>query len=111
MTFKNQQELVHALNECAAICDRCAASCLEEKDIQMLAKCIKLDIDCAQLCRVTASFASRGSAHTIILLDECAELCNVCAEECEKHSHMEHCQQCAEACRHCAEICSQMIAV
>jgi hypothetical protein len=33
-----------------------------------------------------------------------------CAEECEKHAHMDHCRKCAEACRHCAEVCQAGIA-
>ncbi|WP_255497938.1 four-helix bundle copper-binding protein [Flavobacterium sp. I3-2] len=40
------------------------------------------------------------------------EICNACAEECEKHvaMGMEHCRECAEACRKCAQACEEMMA-
>ena len=110
MNNNNNQQLVTMLNQCAAACNRCATACLNEKDVKMLARCIQLDIDCAQLCQLVASFVARDSTHAVPLMDECAELCNVCADECEKHSHMEHCRVCAETCRRCAELCSQFIA-
>ena len=99
------QELMQALGVCAGHCDYCATACLNERDVQMLSRCIRLDLDCAGICRLTASFAARGSEHTNHLLKECAEICEACAEECEKHSHMDHCRACAEACRQCADAC------
>jgi hypothetical protein len=32
----------------------------------------------------------------------------MCAVECEKHKHMDHCRVCADACRKCAEECRRM---
>jgi hypothetical protein len=73
----------------------------------MLARCIQLDNDCKGICFLTADFVARGSEHADHLLKECAEICNACAEECEKHAHhMEHCKSCAQACRECAEVCN-----
>lgn len=108
MSHVQNQELLDALNKCAAECNHCATACLDEKDVKMLARCIKLDIDCAAICSLTASFIARGSEHSEHLLKECADICNACAEECEKHQHMDHCKRCAEACRACAEECSSM---
>lgn len=107
MSHEKNIALIDVLNNCATECSHCAMACLDEQDVKMLAKCIKLNIDCADICRLTASLLSRGSVHGIHLLNECAEVCEACAEECEKHSHMEHCKKCAEACRHCAEECSE----
>lgn len=97
--------LLSLLAECAAACYHCANSCLGEKDVQMMTACIKLDMDCAQICTTAAGFVSRGSAHASHILKECAEICTQCAQECEKHTHMEHCRHCAEICRRCAEAC------
>lgn len=97
--------MLNLLAECAAACNHCSTACLEEKDLHMLSTCIKLDMDCAQICDITAAFVARGSAHAAHLLKECAEICTHCAEECEKHAHMDHCKRCAEACRKCAEAC------
>jgi hypothetical protein len=110
MSHEQNQGLMDALAKCAAECNHCATACLDEKDIKMLARCIKLDIDCADICKLAASYVARGSEHAQHVLNECAEICEACAEECEKHSHMEHCKKCAEACRNCAELCHSGVA-
>ena len=108
MSHKQNQPLIDTLNNCAAVCNHCITACLDESDVKMLANCIKLDIDCAAICSLIAGFFARGSAHATHLLAECADICNSCAEECEKHAHMEHCKACAAACRKCEEACGEM---
>jgi hypothetical protein len=110
MSHESNRSLTDALNNCAMECYHCATACLEEQDVQMLSRCIKLDMDCAAICQLTASFVARGSEHMYHLLKECGEICEACATECEKHAAhgMEHCRICAEACRHCAEECMQL---
>ena len=112
MSHRENQSLIDALNNCAAECNHCASACLDEHDVKMLARCIKLDLDCAQICTLTASLIARGSEHGNHLTKECAEVCNACAEECEKHASMgmDHCKTCAEACRRCAEACGALAA-
>ena len=106
MAHEKNQSLIEALNNCAAECNHCATACLEEQDVKMLSRCIKLDLDCADVCQLTASLVARGSEHASHLLKECADICDACAEECEKHAeHMDHCRACAEECRRCAEEC------
>lgn len=107
MITQNTQ-LPDMLAGCAAACNHCSTACLGEKDVQMMATCIKLDMDCAQMCTTTAAFVARGSLHAQHLLKECAEICRQCAQECEKHAHMKHCRRCAEACRKCTETCSKI---
>lgn len=109
MSHEKHVVLIETLIDCAIECSHCAMACLDEDDVKMLKHCIKLDLDCAEICRTTASLLSRGSEHGEHLLKECVEICNACAEECEKHSHMEHCRRCAEECRLCAEECSVLI--
>ena len=105
MSHEQNQGLIDALARCAAECSHCATACLDEQDVKMLARCIKLDMDCAEICKLGISYVSRGSEHAQHILNECAEICEACATECEKHSHMEHCKRCAEVCRECAEAC------
>ena len=93
---------MQALNNCAAECNHCATACLDEIDVKMLARCIKLNIDCSDIWQLTASYVARDSEHASHLMKECAEICGACADECEKHAYMEHCRRCAEICRHCA---------
>jgi hypothetical protein len=100
-----EHNLLTILAECSFACNACSTACLEEKDVRMMSDCIKLDMDCAQICELTAAFFGRGSAHTIHIMKECAEICSQCADECGKHADMDHCKRCAEACRKCAKAC------
>jgi hypothetical protein len=105
MSHEQNQRLIAVLSNCVIKCNRCTSACLNEQDVKMLVRCIKLDIDCAEICQLTTSLIARGSDQIHHLLNECAKICIACAEECEKHKHMDHCEKCAEACRDCAETC------
>lgn len=109
MSHENHKNLLNALNECAIECSHCASDCLEVEDAKSLAKCIKLNLDCAEICRLAISFIARGSEHADHILKECADICEACAMECEKHTHLAHCKKCAEACRKCAKECLQTV--
>jgi hypothetical protein len=98
---------IEACNMCAVACNHCAASCLNESDVKMMARCIALDIDCAQICALAAATMSRGSDHSKAICTLCADICQSCGDECAKHQ-MAHCQQCAKACLKCAEECRKM---
>jgi hypothetical protein len=105
--------LVQAAAECVYICTTCADACLEEEDPTALRKCIRLDLDCAEICSVTARLIARPGPQDPRLLgaqlEACAVACRACAEECERHAEgMEHCRICTEACRACAEACDRM---
>lgn len=99
---------IDACNDCAVDCDRCATACLQEDDVKVLARCIALDLDCAQLCRTATILMARGSERAAEFCRMCADVCDECAQECERHRHMEHCRRCAETCRRCAEECRKM---
>ena len=109
MATPTHQGCIDACNVCADACDHCAAACLREPDVQSLARCIALDIDCAAICRTSADFMARGSEFAKALCRLCGQVCKACGEECAKHP-MAHCQECARACRGCAEDCERMAA-
>lgn len=73
----------------------------------MMAECIRLDIDCAAICRLAAGYMARGSEFAGDICQVCADICEACGAECAKHSHA-HCQACAQACDRCAQECRQM---
>jgi len=108
MAHDAYQTCIQACNDCAVACDHCASACLGEQDVKTLARCISLDLDCAEVCRAAAALMSRGSEFAAEFCETCAQICDLCAEECEKHSKMEHCRACAQACRRCAEECRRM---
>ena len=97
-------ELIKKLDICIAACNFCAAACLKEDDVKMMAQCISNNIDCAEICRTTAILLARDSKHGKHLLKECIEVCEACFAECSKHEH-DHCKACAKASRDCADAC------
>lgn len=68
-------QLVDTLLACAMACEFCAASCLHEDDVKMMARCIELDRDCADICMLAAEMLTRDSMHAHKLLALCAEIC------------------------------------
>jgi Cys-rich four helix bundle protein (predicted Tat secretion target) len=106
MAHEQHQELIRALHDCAAECNHCFDACLQEDDVKMLAQCIRLDRECADMCAFLEHAITHNSPFVSELAAVCATICEACAEECEKHAdHHEHCRRCAEACRRCAEAC------
>ncbi|MBB1193776.1 MAG: four-helix bundle copper-binding protein [Flavobacterium sp.] len=108
MSHQKFKDCIDACSECAVECSHCESECLNEQDVKMLARCIKLDHDCAAICLFAMQAMASGSEFTEKICKLCAEICTACAEECEKHAHMEHCKNCAESCRKCAVECSNM---
>jgi hypothetical protein len=96
--------LIQAASDCAAACDLCASSCIRDEHAEKLRECIRLDLDCADLCRLVASLAARDSGFVTRIAHDLAEVCDACATECSKHEQS-HTQQCALACHRCATAC------
>ena len=100
---------IDACIKCAVACDHCASACLNEEDVNMMARCIQLDLECATMCRTAAQLMILKSEHANAVCQLCADVCSACVEECSGHD-MDHCKECAEACRVCAEECASMAA-
>jgi hypothetical protein len=105
---------IETLTDCANICNSCADACLGEEKIDMLRKCIRLDMDCSDVCQTTARILSRQTAfdpkYMRMQLDACASICEMCAQECEQHANShQHCLICASVCRDCEKACRQLL--
>ncbi|CAJ0687054.1 four-helix bundle copper-binding protein [Ralstonia mannitolilytica] len=107
MPHQNYQQCIDACAACHVECLHCAASCLAEQNISELTTCIRLDLDCADICSTAVDAMSRGSTYVNEVCRLCADICDACAAECAKHGH-EHCQSCAHACQKCAQACRTM---
>src|SRR5688500_6962059 len=109
--------LVTCIEECLSCtqsCTSCADACLAESSVEHLRQCIRLNLDCADLCSTAAALLTRRTgANPQVLraaLELCAFVCRLCAEECARHAEMhEHCRVCAEACRACQKACEAAI--
>ena len=110
MAHHEHHSCIEACVNCAQACEHCATVCLNEMDVKKMSKCIELDRDCAEVCWAAAGYMSRGSQFVDQLCRICAEICDACGAECEKHD-MDHCRDCTEASRQCAEECRKMAAV
>ena len=107
---------VDVLIACAQACTGCADACLAEKSVADLTRCIRTDLDCADVCETTARVLSRHTGYDAgvsrVVLEACATACKVCGDECASHAAMHaHCQVCAEMCRTCEQACRELLAV
>ncbi len=91
---------------CSAMCTSCADACVAET--MDMRQCIRSCLDCADMCMATGRLAVRRTAQNIevlrLMLESCARVCDLCAQECARHDH-EHCALCGEMCRECANDC------
>lgn len=106
--------LIRAAAECTHACIACADACLSEDDPAPLRRCVRIDLDCADITAATGRLLARpGEQDRELLraqLEACATACRTCADECDQHAErMEHCRICAESCRACAEACDTMM--
>ena len=114
---KTIPSLIKCIEECyscAQICVSCADACLAEPNVRELKQCIRLDLDCVDICAATGRLASRrtGSNEAVLraTLELCAMACGACADECERHANEhKHCRICADVCRRCQLACETAI--
>lgn len=105
---------IEALDDCAQACTADADADLREDDVHGMATCIRLCLDCSDVCTATVAVISRrtayGDAVTGPLLEACAATCGRCGEECERHAgEHPHCRVCGEACRRCEQACRDLL--
>jgi uncharacterized protein DUF326 len=113
----DREVLVSCIDECLAClqsCTACADASLAEDDVVDLRRCIRLCLDCSDVCGATARLLTRQTDYVAATaraqVSSCRDLCVACAEECERHAaHHEHCRLCAEECRRCEETCSAVL--
>lgn len=108
MLNQTETECLEACNACATACLQCASTNINGSDPQLMARCISLALECADICRLASASIARGDEHMKEICALCADICHACEGECASHK-MAHCQQCAEACQRCAEACRSMM--
>jgi hypothetical protein len=106
---------IDVIDDCAEACTACADACLSEPDVAELTKCIRTNLDCADVCATTTRVLSRHTGYDATIsramLVACATACAACATECGLHAEMhEHCGICADACRSCEQACNDLLA-
>lgn len=105
---------IDALTDCAQACTADADDDLSESDVADMVKCIRLCLDCADICTTTAGVISRQTEYdanvTRPMLEACMAACKSSGDECERHAMMHaHCGVCAQACRRCEQACRELM--
>jgi uncharacterized membrane protein len=105
---------IDAITECAQACIADTDADLSEQNVAEMIRCIRLCLDCADVCAAAAGVISRPAGYdanvTKPLLEACVAICRSCGDECERHARMhEHCRVCAEACRRCEQACRELL--
>jgi hypothetical protein len=105
---------IDALNDCAQACIADTDADLGEQNVAEMVKCIRLCLDCVDVCTATVGVTSRQAEFdpnvAKPLLEACVAICKSCGDECERHAQMhEHCRVCAEACRRCEQACRELL--
>ncbi len=104
---------IDALSDCAQACTADTDADLNESNLAEMVTCIRLCLDCTDICTATLGVISRLAEYdaraTRPLLEACEAICKSCGDECERHAHMPHCRVCAEACRRCELACRNLL--
>ena len=106
---------IDAISDCAQACIADTDADLSEQNVAEMVKCIRLCLDCTDVCTATGGVLSRLGEYdtdaTRPLLESCVAICKSCGDECERHApHYAHCRVCAEACRRCEQVCRELLA-
>jgi hypothetical protein len=105
---------IEACFDCAQTCVSCADACLAEEMVGHLRYCIRMNLDCADVCTTTGKMLTRQTRPNWEVirsqLSACAAVCKACGSECGSHAdEHEHCRVCAEACRRCESACDKLL--
>ncbi len=105
---------IDALSDCAQACIADIDADLSEPNLAEMVTCIRLCLDCADVCAATLAVTSRPADEKAsvasLLLAACVDICKACGDECERHARMhEHCRVCAEACQRCEQACRELL--
>lgn len=104
-----------ALADCAQACTADTDADLSEQNLAEMVTCIRLCLNCTDVCNATLGVASRQASYDAgvvkPLLEACVAICKSCGDECQRHAqHHAHCRVCAEACRRCEQACRDLLA-
>lgn len=112
--FDEVSEAISTIFQCAQFSVLCADACLGEEDVANLRECIRLNLDCADICNATGRLIARQAEPVPALwratLEACIEACRASAAECAKHQDThEHCRVTREACERAEQSCQALL--
>ena len=111
-TDDEMTKCIQLCRDCNAMCIRTMAHCLKLGGRHAASDHIRLLVDCAQMCAITADYMLRESPFHDRVCRLCSDLCKLCAKDCEQVAGDDQMvKQCIEMCRKCADSCERMAKV
>ena len=102
------QECIRLCWECRDTCqDTLYSHCLPTGGKHAETEHVKLMADCIQSCQAAADFMRRNSRLHASECAACADVCEACAQSCERLGDAEM-KRCADICRRCAKSCREI---
>lgn len=110
MTLQNNslEECIDNCLGCYETCLKTAMYCLRAGGKHAAPEHIRLLLDCAEICKVSADFMIRGSELHKEVCGVCADICKKCADDCSSFEDDTEMQSCADICRLCEQSCTEM---
>ena len=108
-TADEMEKCIQLCQDCHALCTKTISHCLQLGGRHAAPDHIRLFLDCAQLCDITAQYLLRGSSLHEKMCALCAEACRQCADSCVQVAGDDQMvKQCIDMCRTCAGSCERM---
>lgn len=101
----NSAQLIEALSFCEKICNSVFNNHASAKQ-KTTKQCLKLVQECADICNVCIIVVEENSKDRNEFLKLCAEITKECAEECAKQN-IDLFEKCIAACSNCSEMCER----
>jgi len=105
-------DCVQACVECQLACTACTDASLADDHVADMRRCIRVGLDCAEICGLTSRMLIRFVNSDVALLRAqlatCARACVTCEAECRARTSI-HGDACAAACARCYETCRNLL--
>lgn len=106
---KNMEEAIANSLECFRVTTLCLEHCLLLGGKYAEPDHIMLLKECAEICQVSTSFMVENSDFTHDVCGICARICDLCGDSCyDLAEHDPIITACMSACKNCAESCRNM---
>lgn len=103
LTGTNFKKATETCLACATACESYLDTCLgDDGNVGSQTEGIRKAMDCATICRVTATLLARGSGIATDQCRVCIEACLRCESECGR-AHGAEAKDCARACNQCED--------
>lgn len=105
---EQMQRCIDECLSCFSVCEQTLTHCLKKGGKHAAPDVVKLLVDCAESCRMSAAMLSRESAFHAQHCSLCADICKACEAACEELGNDAQMKACADACRSCHDACRSM---